>query len=163
MPFLALPNEIVLQISKFQSPPDLNSLLKTSRRFAALLKPELIDAACCAAYSNYGKRAILELLLKNRRVMVDSCDLNRRTALGVAAESGNEKIVELLLDAGADVDWVDECGLTPLLVASGEGHDRIVQLLLYNDANINWADHGGRTSLHIAAAYGHEGVVKVLL
>ncbi|PUU81294.1 ankyrin repeat-containing domain protein [Tuber borchii] len=239
MPFLALPNEIVLQISKFQSPPDINSLLKTSRRFAALLKPELIDAACCADYSSYGKLAIykaascndydmvkhllakglqrherailhdaastdpnstttmeillacgidpdgrndrgrtalshaaaakagkaVEFLLKypQIKVTVDSYDSDRRTALGIAAKTGNERIVGRLLANGAEVDWVDKRGLTPLLLASSEGHDRIVRLLLYNNANINWADHGGRTSLHIAAAFGHEGVVKVLL
>jgi len=120
-------------------------------------------ALSCAVAAGVGKAVEFLLKYPQIKVTVDSYDLERRTALGIAAKSGNERIVGRLLANGAEVDWVDKRGLTPLLLASSQGHDKIVRLLLYNNADINWADHGGRTSLHIAAAFGHEGVVKVLL
>lgn len=62
--------------------------------------------------------------------------------LSLAAETGHEATVRLLLANGADVTIKDHHGGTALLVAARNGHEAIVQLLVENgaDANINLAD-----------------------
>jgi ankyrin repeat protein len=54
------------------------------------------------------------------------------TALRAASKSGHEKIVELLVKAGADVNaqGVEEDGGTALFAASDRGHQKIVELLV---------------------------------
>jgi ankyrin repeat protein len=58
------------------------------------------------------------------------------TPLILASINGNIKIVELLLEAGADVNNLNENGYTALMHASERGHVEIVNLLLINNADI---------------------------
>lgn len=53
-----------------------------------------------------------------------------RTALHEAARLGREKMVQLLLQSGADPDPRSSFGLTPLALAAQSGHLEIVQILL---------------------------------
>ena len=46
------------------------------------------------------------------------------TALQLAAAGGHAAAVELLLDAGADVNAADDEGTTPLMLAAEEGRSR---------------------------------------
>ncbi len=57
-------------------------------------------------------------------------------------------LVELLLDAGADPNWLAEAGVTPLVLAVELGKWDIVDLLLRYGADINRRDQWGRTVLH---------------
>ncbi|KAJ5153990.1 uncharacterized protein N7500_009429 [Penicillium coprophilum] len=100
--------------------------------------------------------------------------------LHLAAHSGHEEVVSLLIDAGADIDagsWLDK---TPLHCAVKHGQDTIMWSLLNAGANVKLLDAhakleafnnltsvvGGRvgaTSLHLAALDGHPVVVRQLL
>ena len=55
-----------------------------------------------------------------------------KTALHYAAESGNSRIVQMLLVAGASTNAHDaeRIGDTPIIFAAREGHFRIVKMLL---------------------------------
>ncbi|KAG0634846.1 ankyrin repeat-containing domain protein [Tuber brumale] len=169
MPFLALPNEIVLQISKFQSPPDLNNLLKTSRRFAALLKPELINAACCAAHSSYGKRAIHQAAsLRNsdmvKQILAKGLQEHQKAILHDEASVGpNYAAMSTLLNCGIDPDGRNEEGRTALACAAAAGKGGAVELLLRNRVMIDSDDSDGRTALGIAAKVGSDRIVSLLL
>ena len=57
-------------------------------------------------------------------------DVEKRTALLVAAEEGQAEIVEALVEAGADVGMKDKVGRTPLVVAVQREHDAVVEVLL---------------------------------
>lgn len=54
----------------------------------------------------------------------------------MAATSGNEVMVQLLLEAKADVDAKDFDGATPLLLAVQNRHGAVVRLLLEAKADV---------------------------
>ncbi|TDL29429.1 ankyrin [Rickenella mellea] len=57
-------------------------------------------------------------------------NLQGKTALHVGALKGNEELVRMLCDMGADIDLADNLGNTPLHYASAWGHIPVVQLLI---------------------------------
>lgn len=76
----------------------------------------------------------------------------------------HERIVELLLDAGANVHTPDENGSTCLHDASASGALRIVNRLLELAPDLlSRSDSDGETALHCAARGGHTSVVAALL
>jgi ankyrin repeat protein len=84
-----------------------------------------------------------------------------RPVLCIASSSSNRRIVELLLDYGANINGTGFYG-NALYDASYNGQENIVKLLLKNGINI----HAGGTlgnALQAASAKGHEEVVKLLL
>ncbi|KAF5695164.1 transcription activator acu-15 [Fusarium denticulatum] len=66
---------------------------------------------------------------------------HEKNPLLYAAEHGFETCVDLLLNAGAEVDFVDKSGRTPLSWAAGHGHANIVSLLLQKGANPDMRDN----------------------
>jgi hypothetical protein len=89
----------------------------------------------------------------------------RRTPLSFAAQDGNEAIVRLLLDKGAQSDSRVWHEVTPLAYAAQRGSETIVRLLLEKGAGaqIDWGDEDGVTPLACAAREGEEAVVRLLL
>ncbi|MCJ1306899.1 hypothetical protein MMC25_000543 [Agyrium rufum] len=90
-------------------------------------------------------------------------DNKGQTLLSIAAEKRYEKVVQLLLEKGADVNAQDARGRTPLWRAAWKGHEKVVQLLLEKGADANAQDADGRTPLCQTASNGHEKVVQLLL
>jgi ankyrin repeat protein len=75
-----------------------------------------------------------------------------RTALMIAAKSGQSEIVRLLLDWEADLHARDERGYTAMMYAAWKGHSEIVRMLLDRGADVNGADlKTGYTSVLLAA------------
>lgn len=83
--------------------------------------------------------------------------------LRVAAEHGNERIVRLLVERGAQPDLSGEDCWTPLQAAISHGHIGIARFLLANGANPNVSLWDGWTPLHTAAGSGNEEMTKLLL
>ena len=73
-----------------------------------------------------------------------------QTALMWAAAEGHADVVALLIEAGANVDAVDEKGANALILATLNGHLGIAGLLLEAGAAPNIADTYGRTVLFVA-------------
>ena len=86
------------------------------------------------------------------------------TALLIAAESGHDKVVELLLDRGANIDKKDYLGMTALMIAAESGHDKVVELLLDRGAHIDEEDIFGGTVLIYAASMniGYQNGIEIL-
>jgi len=61
-----------------------------------------------------------------------------------------DKVVQVIEDFGADVNYKSAQGLTPLLVACHENHINLVQYLVDGGADINCVDRHNTTSLMLA-------------
>lgn len=85
------------------------------------------------------------------------------TALTYAARDGFTEIARLLLDSGADVNWIDGEGVTPLILASFKGHENLVRLLLERGAEIDIQDQWNRTALDYALRRGETDAIAKLL
>ena len=87
----------------------------------------------------------------------------KRTLLHKAAQIGDHRICELLIDHGADVNKKDARKQTPLWVAAEEGHKDICEVLIQNGASVNEEDATEKTPFWIAARKKHEDVCKILI
>ena len=96
--------------------------------------------------------------------------------LRLAMGKENAKLVQLLIQAGADVNDVhpDGDGVPPLLFASQRGHEAMVRLLLDAGADVNatFPDQeypargeatGGVSLLMLAINHGYEDIVRLLI
>ncbi|KAF2232325.1 ankyrin, partial [Viridothelium virens] len=130
------------------------------------------------------------------KIVKSSGNINKRsengqTALQVAAHSGNQQIVETLLEEGASFGVADGKGLSALHYAVIGGHRMIVQTLLRppalsfrsSNSDINTrrpvpghsthrrlpcadpdtTDNTGRSPLHLASAFGSLSMVELLV
>jgi ankyrin repeat protein len=95
---------------------------------------------------------------------IEACNRRGRTPLATAATDGEEKIVRLLLDRGAEVNSRDYSGRA-VLHAANMHHRKaaIAQLLLDRGALVDARDSKQQTPLHFAARNPFEEQVEVLL
>jgi ankyrin repeat protein len=117
-----------------------------------------------------GDDGLLEIIIKNAKKFIspevnileikDDCD---NYPLFYAAMKGHQKVVELLLDKGANVNAFDSAYYTALFYAARIGHEGIIKLLLNNGANINAVNDYKDSALIEAIRNGHEGIVMLLL
>ena len=80
----------------------------------------------------------------------------------IAAEKGQNNIINTLLSAGADTDTQDEDGRTSLMIAAKKGHENIVKAVV-RENNVNIRTKEGRTALMFAVENGHDKIVDILL
>lgn len=85
-----------------------------------------------------------------------------QTALHIAAQHGHEKVVAMLVDAGAEVDAVNVVtGRTPLHVSCVAGHSDCVAQLLKAGAEEMLQDKRGRTALEAARRAKQQAVLDL--
>jgi ankyrin repeat protein len=89
------------------------------------------------------------------------------TALIPASERGHVETVRTLIDAGVDIDHINNLGWTALLEAiilsdGGPRHIEIVKLLVNAGADTTIADRDGVTPREHAEARGYQEIVEVL-
>lgn len=111
-----------------------------------------------------GSTAVMKLLLDKAKVDINKPDYMCLTPLHYAVRGNHLKVVELLLEKGADPDPKDMGSETPLNAAAGFGLDDIVRRLLASpsvDPN-SWIGVYGTPLMH-AALNNHLKTVTVLL
>lgn len=74
--------------------------------------------------------------------------------------SGHEKIVEILIENGAEIEAQNRHNKTPLFLAVLSRKLNTVYVLIRHGANINTADSESATVLHVAAKYGEHMINK---
>ncbi|KAK2590898.1 hypothetical protein QQS21_011410 [Conoideocrella luteorostrata] len=79
-----------------------------------------------------------------------------------AAAKGQDKVIMILLENGANLDAKDIEARTPLSLAAEMDNESTVDLLLKNGANIESKDNRGRTPLSLAVEIGNESSVSIL-
>ncbi|MES2626166.1 MAG: ankyrin repeat domain-containing protein, partial [Pseudomonadota bacterium] len=105
------------------------------------------------------------------QLLIDAgADVNVRNRVGApvilsAAVNGNARILEMLLQAGADPDMqVSATGDTPLMLAARTGIVDAVDVLLSHGADVNAKESWGSTTpLMWAVAENHSDVARLLL
>lgn len=80
-------------------------------------------------------------------------DENRTAPICMAALRTSEKVVQLLLDRGADVNE-KRSGSTPLMFSAQEGFTENCKVLLAAGADMTLKDWKGRTALERAIKWG---------
>ncbi|KAK4043531.1 Glycerophosphoryl diester phosphodiesterase family-domain-containing protein [Parachaetomium inaequale] len=88
--------------------------------------------------------------------------------LAIATKANFKPIVEMLVEAGVDINWQDKDGETALHIAARFGHDECVRVLLKGSAeqkaNLELVENSfAWTPLHIAAVDGHLSVAQLLV
>ncbi|XGW21641.1 hypothetical protein V3C99_004540 [Haemonchus contortus] len=87
------------------------------------------------------------------------------TPLHLAAQSGHDSLVRMLLNQGVQVDATSTTmNVIPLHLAAQQGHIAVVGMLLSRSTQQQHAkDWRGRTPLHLAAMNGHYEMVSLLI
>ena len=118
----------------------------------------------------YGHRKILKLLLDAPQADILKPIISGDSVLTLAIEYDQLHIINILINAGADVNHAAENGITPLLMASVNNKIEIVNLLLKNGAikTINAVYQSTKSphkmnSLYAASANGYSEIVLLLL
>jgi ankyrin repeat protein len=102
-----------------------------------------------------------------RRLLTSGADLRTKkgafTALTRASLFGQQHVVAVLLEAGANVNENDESVGTSLYLAVTANHDALAQMLLERGADPNLAPSWGQSPLMVAAGQGDLPMVELLL
>lgn len=110
---------------------------------------------------------IIKYILNNPYLDINQvCDKHSIPPLSYAVQQNEIKIVEMLINAGADINRGSEgrnYNNTALMIASWHGFDDIVDILLKNLVCCNQQDSNGYTALIKACIKGHEKIIKKLI
>lgn len=102
-------------------------------------------------------------LLSQQMVEVNSKNSFSHTPLLIAMMQGNEEIVEMLLNHGADPNIKSEEQFSPLHESVSKGNLSIVEKLLSSGAQIDTTTSTGMTPLMLAAQTGNKAMIKLLI
>ncbi|WFD38690.1 putative ankyrin-repeat protein [Malassezia japonica] len=115
------------------------------------------------AASGNDKLDIVKALFAAGPVHVDERDGSSWTPLMIASSAGADRIVDFLLEHGADPSASNVRKLTALHYASSKNHPAIVRALLEAGADVNAQDGALQRPIHRAASAGHDAVIRALL
>ncbi|KAL5089035.1 hypothetical protein Trisim1_005892 [Trichoderma cf. simile WF8] len=88
---------------------------------------------------------------------------NRNTGFLEASKLNFFHIVEVLIQAKADIDSVDDSGSTALHYCSSNDNAKLMQLLISKGCNLNTVDGSHRTPVFVAAGAGNLRCLEMLI
>jgi hypothetical protein len=121
-------------------------------RESAFLSTDIVRQDWLLVYDPHGPRKPFE-----------SRQEDNGDALYYASLLGLQTVVQMLLDAGADVNAQGGMYGSALQAASAGGYEKVVQMLLDAGADVNAQGGWFSVALQTASLYGHEKVVQMLL
>ena len=100
---------------------------------------------------------------KSRNHFREFSSIFNETPIHLACYGNYAEIVQLLAEAGANVNIPNNYQQTPLRTASVKGFNSIVSILKYHGADVNTVDKWNITPLFMAVRGGHVETVELLL
>ncbi|ORX59924.1 ankyrin [Piromyces finnis] len=128
---------------KLTTPPSI-SATRVQKHFQIFFQDQLLNAC------EKGNIIEVKRLLERYRISPNFKDSKGRTPLHFACSSGNEKIAELIIHAGANVNAIDLNQNTPLHLSVISNNYTCVALLLKAGANAHARDKSYKTPLDLA-------------
>jgi ankyrin repeat protein len=111
----------------------------------------------------YGHEEAAKLLLaKGADPNLAARNAMKVRAIHAASASGSLSIVRALLEAGADVNALQEKGFTPLHEAAATGKLELLRLLLDHGANAELQTEDGKSALDLARDEKEDAIVELL-
>ena len=98
----------------------------------------------------------------DKRLWVSAGNIEGVSSLHLATCNNDLEVLELLLNAGADVEAKNADGETPLHQAAKNGHADAIKALKEAGADVEAKNADGETPLHLAAKNGHADAIKAL-
>ncbi|WP_262694288.1 ankyrin repeat domain-containing protein [Kordiimonas aquimaris] len=107
---------------------------------------------------------IISTVLDNG-MLVDTIAEDGATPLFLAVQNQSYDAVELLIQRGADVNYINPkaIGATPLMIAASRANIDLATLLLDNGAGIDVVDVNNDPAINWAAYYGYTDMVEFLI
>lgn len=125
--------------------------------------PSLFDLFMQAVYE--GEEELVAYFLEKKEFTnLNQTDEHDFTPLMAAASENHEEVVQLLIDAGAEINFVNAHGWTALIEAADEGsyESAVVLIKAGADANLK-GNNNNRSALAMAASEGHMDVFRLLV
>ncbi len=117
-------------------------------------------AIVAAAYLN--RYTLMDFLIEQGASLNITYRKTRETAVMVAAAQGNVEALEVLIEAGADLNKEDRNGESALIKAVRNGHLTITRVLVEAGADLNQTDYTGRSALVHAEESREVGIFNYL-
>jgi len=108
-----------------------------------------------------GSKSEATLMLISKGSVVDARDKKGWTPLYLACVNDLPRMVELLVNKGANVN--PKIGPSPLVGAVTDGHTHVVRVLLEKKVLVHGPPGAATTPLHLAAERGYPDIVRLLL
>ena len=109
------------------------------------------------------KRCYYKTKVDTGSVNIDANDTKLRTALMIATHQQNNEAAKALIDAGANVNALDDMHDSPFLYAGASGYAQIVSYCLQRGADFTVFNRYNGTALIPACEREHVEIVKELL
>ena len=171
---LAVVEDIIkkeLEVKERKYPPLIQAIQEGEEHFTLILKSA--DKHDLEATDDEGNTAVMWAvkknkpnylkMLMNKQASPDTGNNEDIFPLHKAVDTGNEQLVEILCQCGADVNVVDGTGQTAVHGVVYYGSIPMLMTLLKYHANVNIADHRGKTALFLAVWKNHTDMVRLLL
>ena len=117
---------------------------------------------CLMCASSRGEAETVRYLVGLKDVDVNHISDDGRSALFSAVRNKHADVVEVLIDAGADIERKGNDGRSPLLVASS-ANLQIVKMLVKAGAGVRATSNEGNTCLFFATYRGHTETMRYLV
>lgn len=154
-----------IQISNFDNPRAFEDLRS---RFSSLVKDDKLGLKS----KKFLVKALLSILNPRRDILDHMLDKDLisnfrneqgESILHLAIREGDEFLVQLLINNGANINNPDNNGTTPLMYAIYLNYTNMVIALLDHGAKIELKDKDGSTALHYASDRNRKDLVELLL